>query len=99
MEKIIRSYETIFVVDPDIGDDAVKASVEKFTALIAENGEIGAVNEWGRRRLAYPINYKNDGYYVLVTFKSDSSFPAELDRIYNITDGIIRSLTVCLDEQ
>lgn len=99
MEKIIKSYETIFVVDPDIGDDAVKASVEKFTALIAENGEIGAVNEWGRRRLAYPINYKNDGYYVLVTFKSDSSFPAELDRIYNITDGIIRSLTVCLDEQ
>lgn len=99
MEKIIRSYETIFVVDPDIGDDAVKASVEKFTALIAANAEIGAVNEWGRRRLAYPINYKNDGYYVLVTFKSDSAFPAELDRIYNITDGIIRSIIVCLDEQ
>ena len=99
MEKIIRSYETIFVIDPDIGDDAVKALVEKFTALIAENGEIGAVNEWGKRRLAYPINYKNDGYYVLVTFKADSAFPAELDRIYNITDGIIRSIIVCMEEK
>ncbi|MHC1693867.1 MAG: 30S ribosomal protein S6 [Eubacteriales bacterium] len=99
MEKIIRSYETIFVVDPDIGDDAVKALVEKFTALIAENGEIGAVNEWGRRRLAYPINYKNDGYFVLVTFKAESAFPTELERIYNITDGIIRSIIVNLDEK
>lgn len=94
MEKIMNSYETLFVVTPELSEDETKALIEKFTSLIAENGELGEVNEWGRRRLAYPIDYKTEGYYVLVNFNSTSDFPAELERIYNITDGILRSIVV-----
>ena len=94
MEKINASYETIFVVDMTKGEEAVKALVEKFTSLIAANGEIAEVNEWGKRRLAYPINDMNEGYYVLVKFTAPAAFPAELERIYRITEGILRSIVV-----
>lgn len=94
MEKINASYETIFVVDLSNGEDAVKAMVEKFTSLIAANGTITEVNEWGKRRLAYPINDLNEGYYVLVKFTAPATFPAELERVYGITEGIMRSIVV-----
>ena len=94
MEKAMQNYETLFVVDVTLGEEAVKALVEKFTALIAENGEITEVNEWGKRKLAYAINYKTEGYYVLVNFKSEAAFPAELGRIFNITEGIMRSTVI-----
>ena len=94
MEKIMNSYETLFVISPELSEDDTKALIEKFTALISEHGEIGEIDEWGRRRLAYPINFKTEGYYVLVNFKSTSDFPSELERIYNITDGILRSIVV-----
>lgn len=93
MEKKLSSYETIFIVNPTLGEETVKAIVEKFTSLISQNGEIETINEWGNRRLAYPIEDLTEGYYVLVNFKSTSEFPAELDRIFNITDGILRSMT------
>lgn len=99
MEKALNSYETLFVITPDISEEETKALVEKFSGLIAENGEIGEVNEWGRRRLAYPINYKTEGYYVQIQFKSDSAFPAELERIFGITDGILRSIVVRLENK
>ena len=94
MEKILNSYETLFVVDCAIGEEAVKATVEKFTAMIAENGTIENVDEWGKRRLAYPINDQNDGYYVLVNFKSASEFPAELERVFGINEYILRSIVI-----
>ena len=94
MEKILNSYETLFVVDCSIGEDAVKATVEKFTAMIAENGTIESVDEWGKRRLAYPINDQNDGYYVLVNFKSEGEFPAELERVFGINEYILRSIVI-----
>ena len=87
MAKLGGKYETIFVVDSTLTDEATAAIVEKFKTL-------GEVNEWGKRRLAYPINHKNEGYYVLMTFESKTDFPAELTRIYNITDGIIRAIVV-----
>ncbi|MBR6807484.1 MAG: 30S ribosomal protein S6 [Clostridia bacterium] len=90
----MNSYETLFVISPELSEDATKALVEKFTGLIAENGELGEVSEWGRRRLAYPINDMTEGYYVLVNFKSASDFPAELERIFKITDGILREIVV-----
>lgn len=89
-----KLYETIFIVNNSLGEEAVKALVEKFTSLIAANGAIETVNEWGVRRLAYPIEDYTEGYYVLVKFTSAHDFPAELDRVYNITDGILRSLIV-----
>lgn len=98
MEKL-SSYETLFIVDTQEGDDAIKAVVEKFTSLIAQNGTIESINEWGRRKLAYPINDLVEGYYVLVEFKSEPAFPAELERVFGITDGIMRSIVVKHDEK
>ena len=93
MENIINSYETLFITSVANGDEATKATVEKFTSLIASNGEIVEVSEWGKRRLAYPINDMNEGYYVVVTHKTVPSYLAELDRLFNIDETIMRSLT------
>ena len=93
MEKKIASYETMYVIDGTLAEDAIKALVEKFTALATENATDVVVNEWGKRRLAYPINYKTEGYYVLMNYKSESTFPLEIERVFGITDGIIRSMT------
>ena len=97
MEKVINSYECLFIVDTANGDDVVKAKVEKFTGKIAANAEIVEVNEWGKRRLAYPINDKAEGYYVIVTFKSEPTFIAEIERRFNIDETIMRYLVVKLD--
>ena len=97
MEKVINSYETMFIVDPTNGEDAIKATVTKFTGLISSNAELVEVNEWGKRRLAYPINDKSEGYYTIVTFKSEPSFPAELERRFNIDEEILRYLVIKLD--
>ena len=94
MEKILNSYETLFVVSCANGEEVAKATVEKFTAMIAENGTIENVDEWGKRRLAYPINDENDGYYVLVNFKSEGEFPAELERVFGINENILRSIVI-----
>ena len=94
MEKLMNSYETLFIIDATLSEEEIKALCEKFTALIAENGTVGEVNEWGKRRLAYPINDKNEGYYVLVNFEADGEFPAELERIFGITEGIMRSIVI-----
>ena len=64
-----------------------------YKALIEANGTVESVDEWGRRRLAYPINDMNEGYYVLVKYTAEPQFAAELDRVFNITDGILRSMT------
>ena len=98
MDKI-SSYETLFIVDVQQGEDSTKALVEKFTGLIAANGTIESINEWGTRKFAYPINDVNEGYYVLVNFKSAPDFPLELERVFGITDGIMRSIVVKHDEK
>ena len=94
MPKVTGTYETIFIADLALGEEGVAALVEKFKTLIESNGTIVKVDEWGKRRLAYAINDKNEGYYVLVEFESAPEFPAELDRIYRITDGIMRSIII-----
>ncbi len=94
MEKITNKYETIFVVDTSIGEEAVKAVVEKFKAMIAESCSVESVDEWGKRRLAYPIEDRTEGYYTLINFTSSPEFIKELDRVYNITDGILRTITI-----
>jgi len=94
MDKKIASYETMFIVDVDLGEEGVNSVVEKFTSLIGSNGSNVEVKEWGKKRLAYPINDKPEGYYVLVDFTAPTDFPAELERIYNITEGIMRSIVL-----
>ena len=94
MPKVTANYEVLFIVNATIGEEAIASTVEKFTTLINENSENVSVNEWGKRRLAYPINDMNDGYYVLVKFSAPTDFPAELERIFGITDGILRSMVI-----
>ncbi|MCI5615408.1 MAG: 30S ribosomal protein S6 [Clostridia bacterium] len=94
MPKITGKYETIFIVNATLTEEAINAVVEKFTNLIAANGEITKIDQWGKRRMAYAIDDMAEGYYVLVEFDSKPDFPAELDRIYKITDGVIRSIIV-----
>lgn len=94
MAKTSASYETIMVLNTKLGEDGVQALIEKFSKLIADNGTIDSVDDWGKRRLAYEIEDETEGYYYLVNFTSASEFPAELDRIYKITDGVLRSIIV-----
>jgi small subunit ribosomal protein S6 len=94
MEEIKNKYETVFIVSSKLDEEATKAVIQKFKDLIAENGTVDNVDEWGKRHLAYPINKETEGYYVLIDFTSVPAFTAELDRIYKITDGIIRSLII-----
>ena len=97
MEKVLNSYESLFIVDVTNGEEATNATVNKFTSLIAENGTIIEVAQWGKRRLAYPINDMSEGYYVVVTFKAAGDFLAELDRLFQIDENVMRSLTIKLD--
>ena len=97
MEKVINSYESLFIVDVTKGDEVTEATVNKFTSLIEANAEIVDVAKWGKRRLAYLINDMPEGYYVIVTFKSEPEFLAELDRVYNIDETIMRSMTTKLE--
>lgn len=92
------NYETVMVLSVKNGEDAVRALVEKFTALIEKNATLQSVDEWGKRKLAYLINKESEGYYVLVNFESEPDFPAELDRVYKITEGVLRSLIINKDE-
>lgn len=99
MTEIVNKYETIFVLDSALSEEETAALQEKFTSLISKAGEVESVDVWGKRRLAYPINYKTEGYYVLVNFKSSPDFPKELERVYNITEGVLRSIVVRRDEE
>lgn len=95
----MNKYETIFVLDSALSEEEITALQEKFTNLISKEGEIESVDVWGKRRLAYPINYKTEGYYVLVNFKSQPDFPKELERVYGITEGVLRTIVVRRDEE
>ena len=98
MTEKINKYETIFVLDSTKTEDEITALVEQFKSLIEANGEIESVDEWGKRRLAYPINDLTEGYYVLINFKSGTDFPAELERVYGITEGVIRDIVIKSEE-
>lgn len=98
MAKVNANYEVTIIINPALGDEGIAAVVTKFKTMAEARGTVAEVDEWGKRRLAYPINDLNEGYYVLMTFESDAAFPAELDRVLRITDGVIRSMIVCKDE-
>jgi small subunit ribosomal protein S6 len=99
MASIQNRYEIIMVFSVQQGEDTAKALVEKFKALIAENSTIDSEEDWGKRRLAYPIQDELDGYYYLTRFTAAPDFPAELDRVLKITDGVLRSLIVRMEEE
>ena len=90
----VNSYETMLVFAVANGEENVQALVEKFKALVEEHGTLESVDEWGSRKLAYPINDEPDGYYALYNYTAGPEFPAELERIAKITEGVLRSLVV-----
>jgi small subunit ribosomal protein S6 len=90
----MRNYETVFILNPSIDEEATKAMVEKFTGLIGANGEVQKVDEWGKRKLAYEINDFSEGYYVYTEFAAETDFVKELERNYKIQDAVIRYLIV-----
>lgn len=97
MAKISANYEVMYILDPAQGEENIANLMEKFKALVEENGTVTEVNDWGKRRLSYPINDLNDGHYVLMTFTAAPELPRELDRVMKITDGVMRSMIVCKD--
>ena len=98
MAKINSNYEAVYILNPDLNEEQIAALVERFKSVVEANGTVTEIDEWGKRRLAYPINDLNEGYYVLMTFTAAAAIPQELDRIFRITDGVMRSLIVCKDD-
>ena len=96
--KITNAYELLFIVDLAGGVEAAEAVANKFVSRVGKNGEIIDVTTWGKRRLEYPINDKNEGYYTIITFRSAPEYPHELERRLNIDESVMRSLIIKLDE-
>ena len=97
MPEGINQYETVVILSATLGEEGNNALVEKFKERIAEHGTVESVDSWGKRRLAYPINKETEGFYTLINFSSTPDFTAELDRRYQITDGVLRSLIIKKD--
>ena len=97
MAKITGKYEVLYIINPTLGEESITALVEKFKAMVEAEGTLTNVDEWGKRRLAYPINDLPEGYYVLMNFESNPAFPAEMERVMKITEGIMRCLTTVVE--
>ena len=92
----MQKYESMVVISTKQDEEAIKGLVEKFSSLIAANGTLVSVDEWGKRKLAYMINKETEGYYVLFTFECEAAFPAELGRVFKITEGLLRTMIIAL---
>ncbi|AGC67156.1 30S ribosomal protein S6 [Thermoclostridium stercorarium subsp. stercorarium DSM 8532] len=98
MAKMVN-YESIFVVNPQLEDEKIKEIIEKMKSLVESNAQLEKIEEWGKKKLAYEIAKQKEGYYVLMQFTAEPNFPAELERVYKITEGVIRYLIVKRDEK
>ncbi len=98
MAKITGKYEVLYIINPTLAEEGIQALVEKFKGIVEDHGTLTSIDEWGKRRLAYPIEDLNEGYYVLMTCEAKPEFPAELDRVFKITEGIMRSLITAVEE-
>ena len=98
MAKITGKYEVLYIIDPAQGEEGIAALVEKFKAMVEAEGTLSDIAEWGNRRLAYPINDLTEGYYVLMNMETKPEFPAELERVMKITEGVLRCLVTAVEE-
>ena len=98
MAKITGKYEVLYIIDPTQGEEGIAALVEKFKAMVEAEGTLSNIDEWGKRRLAYEIDDKTEGYYVLMNMETNPAFPAELERVMKITEGVMRVLTTVVEE-
>ena len=99
MAKLNANYEAVYILDPNLGEEATDALVAKFKTLVENNGTLAEVDEWGKRKLAYEINDLTDGDYTLINFHADPTQIAELDRVLRITDAVVRHMIVRRDDQ
>lgn len=97
MAEGMNLYETVIVTSAKLGEEGSAELVNRFKALIEEHGTVEGVDDWGKRRFAYPIQKQTEGYYTLINFQSSPEFTAELDRRYQITDGILRTIIIKRD--
>lgn len=93
----MNNYETIIIINPNLDEAECAAVTEKFTDMIGKEGKVESTEVWGKRKLAYPIQKNSEGYYVLINFSSNPEFIDELNRVYNITDEIIKHIIVKKD--
>lgn len=93
-----RKYETIYLINPILGEEGVNAVIEKIKHLVETSATLEKVDVWGRRRLAYEIMNQKEGFYVLIQFTAEADFPKELERVLKITDGVMRFLVIRLDD-
>lgn len=95
----MKNYEAIAILNAELDAEAIKAMIEKIGAVVTNNGgTLGSIDEWGKRRLAYPINFKTEGYYVLLNFQCEPGLPAELERNLRIFEEVLRYIIVAKDE-
>ncbi len=97
MAKITSKYEVLYILDPAQGEDGINVLVEKFKAMVEAEGTLSNIDLWGKRRLAYPNNDLAEGYYVLMNFENKPEFPAELERVMKITEGVMRCLVTAVE--
>ena len=91
----MNKYEVLYILEAAISEEEKEAMVAKFSDMVTSaGGEVENVDKWGMKKFAYPINFKSEGYYVLMNFTADSEFPKELERVMRITDGVVRSMVV-----
>lgn len=95
----MKKYETLFVLNPTLDEEALKANIEKIKGVIEQDGTVINIDEWGKRRLAYEIKDMTEGYYYLINFEANPELPKELDRIFRITDSVLRHLIINLEEK
>jgi len=95
---MMNKYESIFIIDTSLGEEAIKSAVEKIKTLIEENATLDSIDEWGVRKLAYEVKKRNEGYFALVNFSAVPEFPKELERIFRITDEVIKYIIVKKDD-
>ena len=96
----MTKYESMYILKPDMDEEKKDALVKKFADIVTDNGgTVEKIDEWGKKRLAYPIQYINDGYYVLMNFEAQPTLPAELERNYKISDDVLRFIVINLDEK
>lgn len=94
----MNKYEVVYIIKPDVTEEGIKALVEKFKAIVESNGEIENIDEWGKRRMAYAIDDIAEGYYVLMNFKAAHDIPKEMDRVFNISEDILRHMIIKIEE-
>ena len=97
MAKITGKYEVLYIIDPALGEEGIAALVEKFKAMVEAEGTLSNIDDWGKRRLAYPINDLTEGNYVLMNMETKPEFPAELERVMKITEGVLRCMITAVE--